>query len=86
MASGKPGEVKSNDLHMSNRAVLGYSSNGYRDARPEALRDGVRGAHELVKNGAVKILVGARYPLRDAAEAQRHVESRESHGKVLLTP
>jgi NADPH2:quinone reductase len=86
MASGKPGEVKSNELHMSNRAVLGYSSNGYRDARPEALRDGVRGAYELVAKGAVKILVGARYALCDAAEAHRHVESRASHGKVLLTP
>jgi NADPH2:quinone reductase len=86
MASGKPGEAKSNELHNSNRAVLGYSTGGYRDARPEDLRDGVRGAYELVANGAVKILVGARYPLREAAEAHRHVESRASHGKVLLTP
>jgi NADPH2:quinone reductase len=86
MASGKPGEAKSNELHNSNRAVLGYSTGGYREARPEGLREGVSSAFALVKSGAVKILVGARYALREAAEAHRLVESRASHGKVLLTP
>jgi NADPH:quinone reductase-like Zn-dependent oxidoreductase len=35
--------------------------------------------------GLVKVVVGARFALRDAAKAQDLVESRESVGKVLLT-
>jgi NADPH2:quinone reductase len=84
-ASGEPGEVFSNVLHAGNRAVLGYSTGGYRASRPERLRAGVEGAFDLVSEGLVKVFVGARYPLRDAAEAHRHVESRASHGKTLLT-
>jgi NADPH2:quinone reductase len=86
MASGEPGRAASNELHMSNRAVLGYSTGGYRAARPAALRPGMQAALDLVASGKVKVLIGARYPLRDAAEAQRHVESRASTGKVLLLP
>lgn len=84
-ASGEPGEVFTNVLHTGNRAVLGYSTGGYRATRPERLRPGVEGAFDLVCEGMVKVTVGARYALRDAAEAQRFVESRKSHGKVLLT-
>ena len=40
---------------------------------------------ELVCEGLVKVIVGAKYPLRDAAQAHKFVESRASHGKVLLT-
>lgn len=86
MASGTPGEAKTNVLHTGNRAVLGYSTGGYRDARPHALRAGVEGAYRMVSENTVKVLVGKRFALRDAADAQRYVESRTSHGKVLLTP
>ena len=84
-ASGEPGEVFTNVLHAGNRAVLGYSTGGYRASRPERLRFGVQGAFDIVSGGLVKVIVGARYPLRDAAEAHRYVESRASHGKTLLT-
>jgi NADPH:quinone reductase len=85
-ASGEPGELKTNALHAGNRALIGYSTGGYRAARPERLRPGVEGAFALVASGKVRIVAGARYPLRDAAEAHRFIESRASHGKVLLTP
>lgn len=84
-ASGEPGEVFTNVLHTGNRAVIGYSTGGYRASRPERLRLGVEGAFDLVSEGLVKVIVGARYPLREAVEAHRHVESRASHGKTLLT-
>jgi NADPH2:quinone reductase len=85
-ASGEPGELKTNVLHTGNRAVIGYTTGGYRAARPEKLRPGAEGAFALVASGKVRIIVGARFALCDAAEAHRHVESRASHGKVLLTP
>ncbi|HEX3551412.1 MAG TPA: zinc-binding dehydrogenase [Candidatus Elarobacter sp.] len=84
-ASGEPGTVKTNVLHTGNRAVIGYSTGGYRAARPEKLRPGVEGAFALVAADKVRIIEGARFALRDAAAAHRHVESRASHGKVLLS-
>jgi NADPH2:quinone reductase len=85
IASGTPGSVRTNELHPSNRAVIGYSSGSYRKLRPEGLRPGVEAALRLVAEGKVHVVVGARFPLRDAAEAHRLVESRTGHGKVLLT-
>jgi len=32
------------------------------------------------------VRIGARYPLSDAAEAHRALESRETTGKLLLIP
>lgn len=86
MASGKPGTVRTNDLHPSNRAVIGYSSGSYRNLRPAALRPAAEAALRLVADGQVRVMVGARFALHDAAQAHELVESRNSHGKVILTP
>jgi NADPH2:quinone reductase len=40
----------------------------------------------LWESGAVRPIVGAEYPLEDAAEAHRLIESRQSTGKVVLVP
>ncbi|MDB5071677.1 MAG: qor [Candidatus Eremiobacteraeota bacterium] len=85
-ASGTPGTVRTNELHPSNRAVIGYSSGSYRKLRPEGLRPAAEASLRLVAEDKVHVIVGARFALRDAAEAHRLVESRDGHGKVLLTP
>ena len=51
--------------------------------------DLVRTARELfamVKKGAVKIAVNQTYPLREAAQAQRDLESRKTTGSTVLLP
>ena len=40
----------------------------------------------VVKSGAVKIETTARYPLDDAAQAHRDLESRKTTGSVILVP
>ena len=83
---GGAAAIKSTLLHKNNRAVIGYSSGGYRKARPEVLREvAVRGL-ELLTSGDVEILLGERFKLEDAAAAHEWVESRQSVGKVLLEP
>jgi NADPH2:quinone reductase len=86
MASGTPGSVRTNDLHPTNRAVIGYSSGSYRKLRPEGLRPAAEASLQLVLDNKVHVVTGARFALRDAADAHRLVESRAGHGKVLLTP
>jgi NADPH2:quinone reductase len=41
---------------------------------------------DVVASGAVKIRIGATYPLRDAAEAHRALEGRKTTGSVVLAP
>jgi NADPH:quinone reductase len=54
-----------------------------------AREDLVQSAHELfavVKRGAVKIAVNQTYPLREAAQAHRDLESRKTTGSTVLLP
>ena len=51
--------------------------------------DLVRSARELfavVKQGAVKIAINQSYPLREAAQAHRDLESRKTTGSTILLP
>ncbi len=41
---------------------------------------------EMLASGAVKIEIGQRYPLADAAEAHRALESRKTLGATVLLP
>jgi NADPH2:quinone reductase len=85
IASGKPGTVQTNYLHPENRAVVGYSTGNYLRVNPEAMRPGVNASLKMAADG-INITVGARYPLAKAADAHELVESRRSHGKVILQP
>jgi NADPH2:quinone reductase len=85
-ASGEPGVARSADLYGLNRAVLGYSTGGYRRLRPAALRPAAEAVLHLLAGGEVRFVVGGRYSLAEAADAHRFVESRQSTGKILLVP
>ena len=37
-------------------------------------------------SGEVRVVIDSRFPLADAAEAHRHIESRRAFGRVLLIP
>ena len=41
---------------------------------------------EVVQSGAVKIRIGQRYRLADAAQAQRELEARNTTGSSVLIP
>ncbi len=83
---GGAAAIKSTLLHKNNRAVIGYSSGGYRKARPEVLREVAQEGLKLLASGDIKILLGERFKLEDVAAAHEWVESRRSVGKVLLGP
>jgi NADPH:quinone reductase len=69
-----------------NVGVQGFYLGRLMRHRPEVVRDAVRELAELWRRGAVKPVVGATYPLAEAAEAHRLVEERRSVGKVVLVP
>jgi NADPH:quinone reductase len=54
--------------------------------RPDLVREAIADVLDLWEQGAVKPLVGATFPLEEAAEAHRLIEERRSVGKVVLVP
>jgi NADPH2:quinone reductase len=53
---------------------------------PELVTRAAKDVLRLWESGAVRPVVGAEYPLEEAAEAHRLIESRQSTGKVVLIP
>ena len=57
----------------------------YTEDREELLRRGGEVLH-AVESGALRVKIGARFPLREARAAHEALESRSTTGKVLLVP
>ncbi len=55
-------------------------------ATPEDAAEGVAALFDVVGSGRVKLHIGARYPLKDAAEAHRALEARETVGSTVMEP
>jgi len=53
---------------------------------PEEIRASAARVFELIEKGVIDIRIGARFPLRDAAEAHRAIESRATTGSTVLIP
>ena len=52
----------------------------------QLMRQGTEACFDLMREGKLKMLIGKSYPLGQAAEAHRFMESRQSVGKLVLTP
>ena len=77
-------EVRVNRLLLNNIEVVGAGWGAYVMAKPELERDIGEAVRRLVDDGYVKPVVGARFPLSQAAEALRLIDSRGATGKVVL--
>jgi NADPH2:quinone reductase len=54
-------------------------------ATREELEQSASELFDMVRSGKVKIEIGQRFPLRDAAEAHRKLEARKTTGSTVLT-
>jgi NADPH2:quinone reductase len=54
--------------------------------RPQLVREAIGELVSLWEQGAVRPVVGATFPLEQAADAHRLIEERKSVGKVVLVP
>jgi NADPH2:quinone reductase len=55
-------------------------------AVPDVMRRGIEESFKLIAERKVKLLVGKSFPLAQAAEAHKFMESRQSTGKLVLIP
>jgi NADPH2:quinone reductase len=67
-------------LFLTRPTLVNYTSSR------EDLLTAARELFAVVKKGAVKIAVNQRYPLREAAQAHRDLESRKTTGSTVLLP
>jgi NADPH2:quinone reductase len=77
-------EVKVNRLLLNNIEVVGAGWGAYVMGKPDLNREIGAGVNRLVAEGVVRPIVGARFPLEQAAEALKLIEGRGATGKVVL--
>jgi NADPH2:quinone reductase len=75
-------------LDLSRKGALSVSRPGFHHhvETPEDLRAAAAELFGLVAEGILRIAIARTYPLRDAAQAHRDVESRRLAGSVVLVP
>jgi NADPH2:quinone reductase len=79
-------EVRVNRLLLNNSEVIGAGWGAYVMAKPEVSREiGVELA-QLIADGFVRPIVGARFPFERASEALKLIDERGALGKVVLEP
>jgi len=67
-------------LYITRPTLVSYT------AKREDLLATASDLFEVVKSGKVKIEIAKRYPLKDAAQAHRDLEARQTTGSVVLMP
>lgn len=78
------GKFSSYELFSKSKGVVGYSVVAWRDARIEIYRKDLARIFELIAEGTLSPLIGGTFPLKEAAKAQRALESRSVAGKLVL--
>jgi NADPH:quinone reductase len=77
-------EVKVNRLLLNNTEVIGAGWGAYVMPKPEVTREIGQEIQRLIEAGFVKPIVGASFPMADAAEALKLIDGRGATGKVVL--
>lgn len=85
-ASGQSGTIKTTDLYVSSRSVLGYSSGARQIYRPEMLRDSAEKIMDFIEKGYLTFPISQRFSLCDANHALEIIKNRKSIGKIILHP
>lgn len=79
-------EVKVNRLLLNNTEVIGAGWGAYVMSKPDVTRRIGTAVMDLMKQGFVRPVVGARFPFEEAAQALTLIDARGAVGKVVLEP
>lgn len=85
-SSGDIPALRMNRVMLKHIDVLGLNVGAYHEHDPAGLRTATERLFELYATGAIRPLIHARYPLREAARALRELADRRTVGKLLLEP
>jgi NADPH2:quinone reductase len=76
--------VRVNRLLLNNVEVVGAGWGAYVMGKPQVNRDIGAALEPLIEQGFVKPIIGARFPLEQAAEALAMIDERRATGKIVL--
>jgi len=85
IASREPNLVKTQMLMRTSRAVVGFWI-VHLLARPDLMERGISELMDSVASGRLEVVIGGVYGLSEVAQAQVALQSRSTHGKLLLDP
>lgn len=85
-SSGPVGQIDPQILNQKGSLFLTRPSLAHYVSDPKELRRRASDLFQWIEQGKLKIQVHKIYPLEDAAEAHRDLESRKTTGKLLLKP
>jgi NADPH:quinone reductase-like Zn-dependent oxidoreductase len=67
-----------------NKGCVGYNTRMWRDSRPEMYAADLGTLFALLKEGRIAPIIGARFPLQNAADAHELLNRRGVTGKIVL--
>ncbi|HWG75516.1 MAG TPA: quinone oxidoreductase [Steroidobacteraceae bacterium] len=85
-ASGAAPPIAPLELMRRGSLFLTRPTTGDYLGTPQARRSAARELFALIRRRAVRLHIGQHYPLSQAAQAQRDLESRRTQGATVLTP
>jgi NADPH:quinone reductase len=85
IASREENQVRTGHLMRNSRAVIGFWL-VHLFGRPDLLREGVEEVFGAAAAGDLRAVIGAVYPLSEAARAHEEIAARRTQGKLLLDP
>jgi len=85
-AGGAPDPLNVGTLSLKSLKVSGFMLPAVTRGFPDKTRESAGRCFGLLREGRLKLHIGKTFPLAEAAEAHRYLESRQSMGKLILLP
>lgn len=85
-ASGPIPEIKANRILLKNIAVVGLHWGAYAQHEPERIPETFDALFRLYEEGKIKPVIFRTYPLGELPAALEALGSRQTYGKVIVTP
>jgi NADPH2:quinone reductase len=85
-AGGPPDPLNVATLSPKSHKVSGFMLPTVTRGFPDKTRESAERCFALMREGRLKLHISKTFPLADAADAHRYLESRQSTGKLILMP
>ena len=85
-ASGPAPEIQPEILNKKGCLFLTRPSVFPHNATPALLQENAKAVFDAIAKGQVKVQIGAKFPLEQAADAHRAAEGRQVSGAIVLIP
>lgn len=85
-AAGPAPEIQPEILNKKGCLFLTRPSVFPHNATPELLQENAKAVFDAIAQGRVKVRIGARFTLEQAAEAHKAAEGRKIAGAIVITP